>query len=215
MKRYNVCIADDHTMFRKAMASLIKSFPVVGSVREAENGANLIDLIKAEKPDVAIIDLEMPVMNGSEAASYIINKFPEVKIIILTMHDADQYVLYMMELGVHAFLMKNAEPEELEKALVSVVEKDFYHNDLVANILRKNLANRRQVANPFRKADLSDRERDVLKLICQEYTMKEISARLSLSEHTIRNHRANIMEKTGTKNTVGLVRFAYEVGILL
>ena len=212
---YSVYIADDHTLFRKAMVNLLRTFGKVKEVKDAENGKELINLIKLEAPDVAIIDLQMPIMDGTEASEHILNKYPDVKIIILTMHDSEKYILHMMEMGVHAFLLKNTEPDELEKAIYSVVEKDFYHNDLVAAVLRKNVKERKSGKRPaFLQSDLSDREKEVLSLICSELTMREIGQKLFLSENTVRNHRVNIMEKVGVNNIVGLVKYAYETGLV-
>jgi len=135
--KYSVYIADDHTLFRKAMVNLLHTFEGVSDVKDAENGKELLTLIKNGPPDVAIVDLQMPIMDGSETCENIINRYPDVKIIVLTMHDSGKFILHMMEMGVHAFLLKNTEPDELETAIYSVVEKDFYHNDLVAAVLRK------------------------------------------------------------------------------
>lgn len=215
MRKFKVYIADDHTLFRKAMVNLMKTFERVDLVKDAENGRDLLTLMKAGLPDVAIVDLQMPVMDGAETAEAITAKYPEVKIIILTMHDSEKFILHMMEMGVHAFLLKNTEPEELEKAIYAVMEKDFYHNDLVATVLRKNMKEKRAGQRPFfRQGDLTDREKEILTLTCHELTIKEIGQKLSLSENTVRNHRVNIMEKIGVNNTVGLVKYAYEVGLI-
>lgn len=212
---YKVYIADDHTLFRKAMVNLLRSFERVREVKDAENGKELLTLIKYEAPDVAIVDLQMPVMDGAETSEQIIQKFPDIKIIILTMHDSNKFILHMMEMGVHAFLLKNTEPDELEKAIYSVMEKDFYHNDLVASVLRKNVKDRKTGQRPvFQQAELTDREKEILLLICRELTMKEIGQRLFLSENTVRNHRVNIMDKVGVNNIVGLVKYAYETGLI-
>ena len=216
MKQLKVYIADDHTLFRKAMVNLLRSFERVSDVKDAENGKDLLTLIKYETPDVVIVDLQMPVMDGSEASAQIINKFPEVKIIVLTMHDSNKFILHMMDLGVHAFLLKNTEPDELEKAIYAVADKYFYHNELVASVLRKNVKERKVGQRPtFQTTELTEREKEVLLLICQELTMKEIGQRLFLSENTVRNHRVNIMEKVGVNNIVGLVKYAYDVGVVL
>jgi two-component system, NarL family, response regulator DegU len=213
--KLRVFIADDHTLFRKAMVNLLQTFERVSGVKDAENGKELLTLIKFEQPDVAIVDLQMPIMDGAETCEKILQHYPEIKIIVLTMHDSEKYVLHMMEMGVHAFLLKNTEPEEFEKAIHSVVDKDFYHNDLVAAVLRKNMREKRSGERPvFKSHNLTDREQEILQLVCQELTLKEISDRLSISENTARNHRVNIMEKIGVKNTVGLVKYAYEVGII-
>ena len=214
-KSISVYIADDHTLFRKAMVNLIRTFENVAEVKDAENGKELLNLMKNQMPDVAIVDLQMPVMDGAETCENIIQKYPDVKIIILTMHDSEKYILHMMEMGVHAFLLKNTEPEELEEAIHSIIEKDFYHNDLVAAVLRKNVKEKRTGHRPvFNTADLSDREKEIVILVCQELTIKEIGQKLSLSENTVRNHRANIMEKVGVSNMVGLVKYAYESGLV-
>ena len=213
-KPLRVYIADDHTLFRKAMVGLISSFQNVSEVKDAENGKELLALIKSRQPDVAIVDLQMPVMDGTAASEQILKKYPDVKIIILTMHDSDKFILHMMELGVHGFLLKNTEPEELEKAIDAVTEKDFYHNDLVANVLRKTVQQRKGQRPFFGPPGLSEREKQILVLLCEELSNREIGERLSLSEHTIRNHKANIMEKLGIDNIVGLVRFAFESGLM-
>jgi two-component system, NarL family, response regulator DegU len=214
-KKLKVYIADDHTLFRKAMVNLIKSFDAVELVKDAENGKELLTLMKTEVPDVAIVDLQMPVMDGADASENIVEKYPDVKIIILTMHDSERYILHMMEMGVHAFLLKNTEPEELEQAIHAVVEKDFYHNDLVASVLRKNVRDKKTGQRPdFSATELSDREIEIVKLVCQELTIKEIGSKLSISENTVRNHRSNIMEKIKVSNMVGLVKYAYETGLV-
>lgn len=210
-----VYIADDHTLFRKAMVNLLLTFDSVAEVKDAENGKELLTLMKYEAPHVAIVDLQMPVMDGADTCEAILEKFPEVKIIILTMHDSERFIIHMMEMGVHAFLLKNTEPDELEKAIHAVIEKDFYHNDLVASVLRKNVKEKRAPQRPaFSIAELSEREKEIVKLVCEELTIKEIGSKLSLSEHTVKNHRANIMEKIGVSNVVGLVRYAYETGLV-
>jgi len=216
MKQLKVYIADDHTLFRKAMVNLLRSFERITDVKDAENGKELLTLIKYEMPDVVIVDLQMPVMDGTETSTIILQKYPDVKIIILTMHDSNKFILHMMDLGVHAFLLKNTEPDELEKAIYAVADKDFYHNDLVAAVLRKNVTEKRMSQRPtFQLPELTEREKEVLLLICQELTMKEIGQRLFLSENTVRNHRVNIMEKVGVNNIVGLVKYAYDTGVVI
>ena len=213
-----VYITDDQTLFRKGMTRLVNSFQMVAEVKEAANGEELLQLISKKHPDVILLDLEMPVMDGIEAAEKIIARYPKIKIIVLSMHDSHEHVYYLMELGVHAFLLKNAEPEEVQQAITDVVEKEFYQNDLAMEALRRGAINLRQkkMQRPVfdSEAALSEREKEVLLLICRELTMREIGEKLSLSEKTIQNHRARIMDKIGAKNTVGLVKYAYEKGLL-
>jgi DNA-binding NarL/FixJ family response regulator len=211
----NVYIADDHTLFRKAMVNLLRTFSRVNEVKDAENGKELLELVKKEPPQVVVVDMQMPVMDGVETCENLIKKFPDVKVIMLTMHDSEKYILHMVELGVHAFLLKNTEPEELERAIYTVYDKDFYHNDLVANVLRKSVREQLEARRPeFSRISLTDREKEILHLICKEMTIREIALHLNISENTVRNHRVNLMEKIDTDNAIGLVRFAYESGLL-
>lgn len=211
-----VYLADDHTIFRTALVSLLRTFDRVAVVKEAANGKELITLVRQDRPDVVFVDLQMPRMDGAETCEYLLSHRPGIKVIVLTMHDNERYVRHMMEMGVHAFLKKDASLVELERALYAVVDKDFYHNDLVANALRRG--NQGESVRPrslFELSSLTKRERQVLKLIYEELTIREISARLSISENTVRNHRVNIMRKAGVKNTVGLVKYAYESGLVV
>jgi two-component system, NarL family, response regulator DegU len=120
MKKLTVYLADDHTFVRKGMIRLLNTFHRVGDIKEAANGKELIDLMHVAPPDAVVLDFEMPVMNGFETSKYIVEHFPGVKILILTMHTEEIFILNLMELGVHGFLNKNAEPEEVEQALYAV-----------------------------------------------------------------------------------------------
>ena len=214
MSKINVCIVDDHNLFRKAIINLIKTFPRVGELTEAENGRDFIDQSRKKWPDVVLLDLEMPRMGGVETAEYLIPNVPDLKIIILTQHDSEKYMLHMLEMGVHSFLLKNSNPDELERAIYAVVDKDFYQNDLLTSVIRKSIQSKFRSERPQFEIPLSDREREVVRYICEELTHKEIAIKLSLSEFTVRNHHRNIMDKLGLKKTIGLVRYAYEHGLM-
>ncbi|MEQ8927889.1 MAG: response regulator transcription factor [Fulvivirga sp.] len=217
MPKWTIYIADDQTLFRKGMARLVKSFRSVNEVKEASNGKEILELVKQQQPDAILMDLDMPVMDGIEATERIISKYPKVKIVILSMHNDHQHILYLMETGAHAFLQKNAEPEEVKLALESVIAKDFYQNELVVEALRKGVMEHgKKMSRPAFEvsSSLSDREKEVLLMICKELTMKEIGDKLALSEKTIQNHRARIMEKIGARNTVGMVKYAFQIGLI-
>lgn len=211
-KPIRMCIADDHNLFRKAMARMLRTFDRIEYVGEANNGKELVNLLKSDLFHVVLLDLEMPVMNGAEAAEQILSKYPDVKVIVLTNHESESYMLHMLELGVHSFLLKNVDPDELERAIYSVVDKDFFHNDLLASVLRRSIQGMRPSFND--EVELSDREKTVLKLICEEVPLKEISVRLSVSEKTIYSHKANIQSKLGVKNTVGMIKYAFHHGYI-
>jgi len=206
--KLTIYLADDHAMFANALALTIEGFKDVSKVKTASNGKELIDLVEKKKPDVVITDFEMPVMDGMEVIKRISKKYPEVKIILLTMYNNVQLVREAMDHGVHAFLTKSFDPSELETAIISVVEKDFYHNDLMYKALKYSAS-----VNIKTSTSLTDREKEVLHLICDELTMKEIGDKLFVSDKTIQNHRQALLRKLGAKNTAGLVKKAIEEGI--
>ena len=210
MSKLKVYIADDHTFVRKGMIRLLNTFQRIGEIKEASSGKELIELVNDSIPDAVILDLEMPGMNGFDASKYLVEHFPNVKILILTMHTEEVFILNLMELGVHGFLNKNAEPEEVEQALYAILDKDFYRNEIVNQALRNGI---KRTTNPT-SLKLSPRELEILLLICQELTPPEISGRLQISEKTFFNHRTNILSKTGVRSNVGLVKYAYQNGFL-
>ena len=214
MKKLDILVTDDHTLFRKGTMMLLNSFDEVEHVDEAENGKEAIEKLSEKAFDLILLDLEMPVLDGWETAKKVVSKFPDVKIIMISMHDSLQIVSDLIEIGVHSYLLKNAEPDEVYKAIISVINNDFYYNQLVSKALHKRIQ-KEGMERPgvARRADVSPREVEILQLICQELTMKEIGEKLFLSEQTIHTHRKNLMKKTKAKNAVGLVKFAFQNGI--
>lgn len=206
-----VYLADDHPVVRKGMVRLLSTFSRVGEVLEASNGKELIKLVEKHLPDAVIIDVEMPQLGGVDTAKYINEHFPAVKILVLTMHTEEVIVSRLMDLGVHGFLSKANEPEEIEKALYAIVDKDFYRNAIVDKALSKM---NRAKENSDGYTPLSQREIEILLLICQELSPGEISERLSISEKTFFNHRQHILDKTGVRGNVGLVKFAHQKGFI-
>ena len=210
--KIKVVVADDHSLVRTGMLRLLSTFPRIGEVKEVANGKELVDLCRVFAPDVALVDIEMPVIDGFGASEILLDRFQEVKILILTMHAGEEYIERFLSLGVHGFLSKNTNQDELERAIYAVVDNDFYHNEATSAVIRK-LMSRRGRDLP-KRAELSPREIEVLCLICQEVTCKEISDRLFISEKTVHNHRTRIMEKIKAKSTIGLIRYAYKHGYI-
>ncbi|MCG6187018.1 response regulator transcription factor [Maribellus maritimus] len=211
MEKINVVITDDHRLFRKGIHSIVKDFEFVNEIYEAENGLELIKLLHdlEVKPDVVLLDIKMPVMDGIEATQKIKEQFPDVKILILTMEDDEQIILYMINKGVNGYLLKNADPDELELALSQLIEKEFYFPSDISNLVLRNIHNgsRKEISlNP----ELSEREIQVLELICKENTAQEIAEVLSISKRTVEGHKKRLLEKTETKNMAGLVVFAFK-----
>lgn len=211
--KLNILVTDDHTLFRRGTMMLLESFDEVASVDDAENGKEALEKLEAGRFDLILLDLEMPVLDGWETAKKVVSKFPEVKIIMISMHDSLQIISDLIEIGVHSYLLKNADPDEVHKAIVSVTNNDFYYNQLVSKALHKKVQKDGLSKGVARRADISPREIEILQLICQELTMKEIGEKLFVSEQTVHTHRKNLMRKTKAKNAVGLVKFAFQNGI--
>ncbi len=211
----SILMADDHTLFRKGMSMMVKTFPGITSVKDVENGQKALDLLATEKFDILLLDLEMPVLDGWETAKKVVTKFPDTHIIMISMHDSLKLISDLIEIGVHSYLLKSAEPEEVQKAISSVMNNDFYYNQLVARALHQKVQ-KGAINKPLfnERSQLTKREVEILELICQELTMKEIGDRLFISEQTIHTHRKNLMRKTEAKNAVGLVKFAIQQQIV-
>jgi len=216
LKKIDIIVADDHKLFRKGVVSLLRSFSRIGDIREAENGRDLLKKIQSKPPGVILMDLRMPVMDGIDASSFVLTNYPSVKILILTMYDNEKFMMHMIEMGIHGYLLKNAEPNEVEKAIVAVIENDFYYNKMVTDVLRKKVI-KSSAKKPAFKSDikLTYREQEILNLICKELTNHEIAEKLSISRRTVEKIRSNLLTKVNAKNTVGLVRYAINHGIFV
>jgi DNA-binding NarL/FixJ family response regulator len=211
METIDVVITDDHNLFRKGIYSIIEDFEFVGKIYEAGNGIELLDLLNdlEHKPDVVLLDIKMPGMDGIETTVQIKKQFPEVKILILTMEDDEQIILHLVSEGVNGYLLKNADPGELEVALSKLIDNDFYFPTEISDLVLRNIQNKsKNEINLF--PELSEREMQVLELICKENTAPEIAGILSISKRTVEGHRRKLLEKTGTKNMAGLVVFAFK-----
>jgi DNA-binding NarL/FixJ family response regulator len=208
-------IADDHKIFRKGIIAALADTPELKLVLEAENGKTLLEGLPKNKPDVILLDLKMPEMDGIETAKEIRKKDGEVKIIVISMYDEDKYVIHLMEIGANGYLLKNAEPEEIKTAIFTAYETGYYFNDFVNKALLKKIVHKSQIKPVFNKnVELTSREIEVLKLICQELTANEIANLIFLSPRTVEGIRTKLLEKIGVKNTAGLVMYAVKNKII-
>ena len=204
-------IADDQKLFRKGMTALVSSFDQLSFLFEAENGKQLLELCESEqvKPDIILLDLSMPALNGLETLKILKDQYPDIKVIILTSHEAESFVLATIQAGANGYLAKNAEPEEVEIAIKEVFKNDFYFTLPMLEVMRKGLANK---INSSIKLDnenkLTPREQEILALICKQLNSHEIAEKLFLSHRTVEGHRNNLLLKTGSRNTAGLVLYA-------
>ncbi|WP_367391576.1 response regulator [Lewinella sp. LCG006] len=209
MKKISIALVDDHVLFRKGLAAILKTFESIEIVHQASNGVELLEMLKNVEVDVVLLDLEMQGMDGMQTTKKLNEAFPEVKIIILSMYDDDHFIQHLMELGANGYLLKDTEPEEVILAVQSAYENGFYFNERVSKVVINGLIKKNKVKPVFRgNVKLSPRELEVLALICQEQTNVEIGEQLFLSSRTIEGYRNRLLEKTNTRNTAGLVVFA-------
>lgn len=201
-----IVIADDHKLFRKGIIALLSDFDFIGEINEASNGVELLELLANMEllPDVILLDLRMPVMDGVEAQQKIRNLYPDIKVIILTMEDDEQYILHLISEGVNGYLLKNADPDEMENAILKVVENGYCFSDDISAILIENLKKKGKTDVVF-KPDFTERELKVLELICKEYSNGEIAKAMNISIRTAEGYRLKLVEKAGAKNIAGLV----------
>lgn len=209
-----VAIVDDQVLFRQGLISLLNDDNGVQVIMEASNGKELLDQLRTKQPEVILLDMEMPEMDGAETTSIVKKKFPEIKIIILTMHTEEALVIDLIERGANGFLTKDTNIDVVVDAIFCVTENDYYFNDSISRIMVKKMVSSKKI-NPFYKqSPLSEREREVIKLICMELTNKEIAEKLFLSPRTIDAYREKILEKTGARNTAGIVMYAVKNNLI-
>lgn len=208
-------IADDHKIFRQGLKLVLQDDAHLQCIGEAATGLEVMEHLNRELPDVILLDLKMPDMDGIETTQQIRRQYPDLKIVILTMHNDEHFVLHLMESGANGYLVKNADAEEIKKAIYSVHENNYYFNELVSTALLRKVSNHKNLHPRFRHSvELNDRETAVLKLICEEYTATEIAAKIFLSARTVEGIRASMMQKIGVKNVAGLVIYAVKHGIV-
>lgn len=215
MKPIKIAIADDYTIYRDGLKIGLTQDENLEVMLEAADGEDLIKGIETDMPDVIIMDLKMPVMDGMEATKVIKKKYPDMKILVVTMYDDEKFVIHLMEIGANGYLLKNAEAEEIRKAVYSVHETGYYFNNIVSNALLKKLVMKGNIKPSFKEGvELTEREQDVLKLICAEKTANEMGQQLFLSPRSVEGIRQRLIDKVGVRNTAGLVMFAVKNGII-
>ena len=215
VQKIKIAIAEDYTIFRDGLKVGLSQDENFDVMLEAENGDELLKKMEINAPDVILMDLKMPVLDGMEATKIVRKKFPDVKVLIVTMYDDEQFIIHLMEIGANGYLLKNADSEEIRKAIYAVHETSYYFNDIVSKALLKKLVLKGNVKPSFNhNIVFTEREQEVLKLICNEKTAAEMGQELFLSQRSVEGIRLRLIEKVGARNTAGLVIFAVKNGIV-
>ena len=208
-EKIKVALADDHTMFRRGLISILKPYRNIEVVFDAANGQELIDRIHnaEEKPAICIIDINMPEMNGYDTARYIKKHFPKIKMLALSMYDDEDNIIKMLRNGANGYLLKDSEPDVLVEALKLINEQGFYHSELITSDILHSLHDMNTIM-------LSSAEIDFLKMACTEMTYKEMANALAVSERTVDGYRDRLFTKLDVKSRIGLVIYAIRNNIV-
>jgi DNA-binding NarL/FixJ family response regulator len=210
-----VAIADDHVLFRTGVKTALSMKKDIRMVAEADNGMQLLTLLKHIQPDVILLDIQMPIMDGITTLPEIKKLYPEVKVVMLTMHNDHSMISKLMELGANAYLTKNSDSEVIYEAVKTVHQQEYFFNALTNKALIDGLRMKRQSESGMPSdAKLTDKEVTILKLMCEEKSTKEIADMVDLSPRTVEAIRDKLKTKTGAKSMAGLVMFAVKSGII-
>ena len=206
--KIEIAVVDDHHLFRQGLVSLLKDDKGLSVVIEVANGMALLTEVKNKLPEIVLLDIEMPVMDGIETTKRLRKNYPDIKIIILTMHDEEGMIVRLIEEGAHGFLLKGTDIESLIDAIYSVKKTGYYFNDHVSKAMLEGLINEKKILHNFNPVVFKERDIEIIKLVCQELTNREIAEKMSLNIKTIDHYRLLILKKIGAKNTAGLVMYA-------
>jgi DNA-binding NarL/FixJ family response regulator len=209
-----VAIADDHALFRTGVKTSLSTKKDIQMVAEAENGMQLLNLLKHIKPDVILLDIQMPIMDGYATLPEIKKIYPDMKVIMLSMINDPSMITRMMEIGANSYLTKESDSEMIYQAIRTCYESEFYFNDLTNKALLSGLRMKKPAESAIPDVQLSDKEVTILKLMCEEKSTKEIADIVDLSPRTVEAIRDKLKTKTGVKSMAGLVMYAVKAGIV-
>lgn len=218
MSTIRVVIADDHKIIRVGLRGMLEREPDIGVTGEAENADDILRVLEEQEADVILMDIDLGESDGIKTTRKIKELYPFIQVLGLTMHEEPDYIIKMLEAGASGYLLKNAGREELLTAIRTVVKGDSYFSHKVSATLLQAITRQREKPQNEKKtlsdSPLSEREIEVLRLIAQEYSNGEIADKLFISIRTVDTHRRNLLEKLQVKNTVGLVKYAIDKGLI-
>jgi len=210
MNIIRLVIADDHEIFRKGLRIVLNEMDEVKVIGEAQNGHESLEILKNQEADLVLMDIRMPVMDGIEATKKILEKYPRVKVIALTMFEEISYFNQMIEAGADGYLLKKTNKDELRRAITQVMSgESYFSEEFISSVNRTQ-----RPAVRLATIELTEREQEVLELICKGMSNAEIARFLGVSARTVDGHRAHLLEKTGAKNSPHLVMFAIKNGLI-
>lgn len=210
MKKIKIHIVDDHTLFREGLKFLLSNCDFVESIHESDNGKLFIESLSQDKPDIVLMDIEMPILDGISATKQAIALHPDIKIIALSMYGFEHYYTQMIDAGARGFLMKNSQFDDVQKAILEVFDGNNFFSQEILDAIIKNLYKKK---NEKQSTELTEREIEILYNICKGFSNAEIGEQLNISKRTVDKHRENLLLKTESKNTAGLVIFAIKNGL--
>ncbi|MBC7422899.1 MAG: response regulator transcription factor [Ferruginibacter sp.] len=215
MDLIKVAIADDHKIFRRGVILSMRPYTEIEFIMEAENGEDLLAKIPDFMPDVILCDLKMPIKDGIDTTKQITKDFPKIRVIILTMYEDERFVGHLMDCGAAGYLLKSTDPEEIKKAINEVMRTGFYLNPFVNKVLiKKNYSKQKYLPSLTKEIVITDREKEVLTLVCMEFTATEIAQKMDISSRTVEAIKDRLMERFGVKNSVGLVFYAMKNSLI-
>ena len=213
MNRVRTLLADDHALVRAGIRKLLESMPNIEVVGEAENGLSLIAMAVQLQPTLVLMDIAMPGLNGLEATARLKSELPEVQVVILSMHQTEEYVRQALQHGAAAYLLKDSAPLEFELAITAVLKGDNYLSAAVSKGVVSDYV-RRLRSDSLPGTQLTQRQREVLQLIAEGHSTKEVARRLDLSVKTVETHRSQLMKQLDIHEVTGLVRYAVRTGLI-
>jgi len=201
MEKHRIIIVDDHQLFRNGLKFILNEISNVRVIGEASNGQEFLDLLEYEIPDLVLMDINMPVMNGVKAAKIALEKYPQLNILVLSMYGETEYYNTMIDIGVKGFILKDVDNKELEDSINKVISGGTYFSqELLLNLIKNKSFDE--------NITLTKREKEVLELICKGYSNQQISDQLFISQRTVERHRSSLLLKTDSKNSISLVLYA-------
>ncbi|MFT4601889.1 MAG: DNA-binding NarL/FixJ family response regulator [Arenicella sp.] len=215
-KVVQIGIAEDQTLFRQGLIQILNGLDNIEVVLEAVNGQEFLDRLKKQKIDIAFLDYKMPILNGAKTAKLISKKYPNIKILFISMYNEEEFIVSAIENGANGYITKDESVDEIELAIESLMSIGYYMNDRTSKLLLGSLLSNASLSPKFKKGGdkLTELEILVMKLICQEYSTREIAEMIFRGVRTVEGIRSNILKKTGAKNSNGIVMYAVKKGIV-